>query len=595
MLAVELNDSGHQGGTVLSSPVGALQSEVLVPGVDIAVEGDGLDGAVVHAVQGAQVAGHVVHGALQVELLLGVLGADGHIGAVHLGLEGAHILIAVILVAAGILSGLHQLLHSGVLHGAAAAGGGTAAGGGLGGGAGLAGVNGAVAGGDGLSAVVLHLGAVGGDGGAGGSLSGLHLADGTVALNGGVGAGGGDGVNLGAALGLDGGALGVLGDGHSLHLAGHGQGGVLGGGGQGADGGALAHGDGGVVGGLGDVHGVHLAGDLNSGAGALNADGAQGTLQLDVVGTLLHHNDGDLGAVLHSHADLALLTGNDDLGNLGAALDDDGVGAAAADQQTAVHSDVVQLHMALAHALGHDEVAGDVHILEGYVVGADDGGAVHVAGVLAGGVVIGVEDVVQNGDNLSAGDGVGGTEQAIAALHVPGGGHGVDSAHSPVGDGGLIQEAGVGSGLGVQAQHPGEHDGGLLAGDGGAGLDSAVTHAHDDAGGVGAQNGVGVPALIQVGEGILGLELVGHDPVQHHGHLAAGDAAVGHEVAVLVALDDAVVLPGVQGVLGPVAGSVSGGKGGSGLGQHKGTGQKGSSNVLLQVWTTPFLKCMRDM
>ena len=222
--------------------------------------------------------------------------------------------------------------------------------------------------------------------------------------------------------------------------------------------------------------------------------------------------------------------------------------------------------MAVAHALGHDEVAGDGQIFQRYAAGADDGCAVHILGVSARLVEVAGEHVVQHDGDFSAGDVGRGHDSAAAAVDVALGGHGLHGVQGPGGDLILIGEAGGGPGLAGELHDAGEHHHGLLAGDGGGGTGVGAV-ALEDAGGAGLEDGVGVPgAILDVGKGVAAFDLIAHDAVQNDRQLGAGDVGGGVQVSAGVSLEDAPIRPGTHGPVIPIPAVGLSGRGGD---QHE--------------------------
>ena len=176
------------------------------------------------------------------------------------------------------------------------------------------------------------------------------------------------------------------------------------------------------------------------------------------------------------------------------------------------------------------------------------------------------DETVHDGHHLSAGDVAEGVQLALGRALDDAGFH--QRRQVALGKGAdLVRVRELGQSLGVRnggnAQRAGQHHHGFLPGDGGVGHGLAVVAQHD-AGSRTAVHRVGAPGLVgDVGEtGALSggqLQKTG----QHGGHLAAGQVAVGIELAV-VTLDHAVAAPALDGsfrpgplgvAIGPLGGS----------------------------------------
>ena len=210
----------------------------------------------------------------------------------------------------------------------------------------------------------------------------------------------------------------------------------------------------------GDLHGLKTVADENR--------------------TRLKHRNAHRGIAAGDDADSAVKLVDDHAAVRADVVHVDGVHTAAAHDGAAGDGHAVKMDLALADALGNDEVAVDGHVAELRARAANDHIAVHsAAGALAFAHEL-AERAVKNGDRLGAGDRVGGTEHAVRALKELLRRHRAHCVSRPRGDlpavGELRHRAAA-----LKTESTAEQHSGLLSGDGVGGAHRAVAaehHAH---------------------------------------------------------------------------------------------------------------------
>ena len=196
----------------------------------------------------------------------------------------------------------------------------------------------------------------------------------------------------------------------------------------------------------------------------------------------------------------------------------------------------------------------DLHILGHH----DDQRAVRSVHKGAGFLGIMAHKAIDHGDDLRTGDLAERVQQAIGvALDNAGLDQRGHIGTSIVADQAQIRKTGQRAHIfGCNAQRTAQHDHGLLPGDGILRHGLALRALQDACGGA-AVDAVGIPGVGgHIGKPGRGRGGQVQQTAQNHGHLSAGQRAVGRKLA-LAALEHAVVAPAKDRALGPVSGHIA--------------------------------------
>ena len=259
------------------------------------------------------------------------------------------------------------------------------------------------------------------------------------------------------------------------------------------------------------------------------------------VGGAVHHGLGNIGAAQGPDGHI-LAGGRIDLQLLGnhivqqdAVLANLGL-AAAGYHNAAQHPDIVQQHIAQAHAAGEVQVASNHSVPQGDMGGVDGHIAEHPAQtVVAGGVDEGAQGAGKDAGHLAPGDVAFGAKAAVwpaadnarqqGRAHI-GGAPGAEIA--------AVGELGDLAPVHLQAHGVANEHQGLLSGDLAVGRGLGGRGAGHDALVIGSDNVVVIPGAtghVGKGDGPAAVKAVG--PVEHGHHLRPGDGPVfGHAGAV---------------------------------------------------------------